>query len=196
MSSRPPLDEHGGPRNRMVIRLDEFEGHRYLDVRSWYLNKKEGEWRRTKKGVTLNQDRYRVLREVFEKHDEEIMDWLGEDYVPEEVTRYEEAQEVALEEERYRAKQHATETYEERRDPRFFDVVHRGGVAAVRLNAAHPAARALAALPVEALESVTSVLLAFDRACRTLDEAPALDARTLLAHLAQDWGKYLKDGLE
>lgn len=191
----PPLDEHGGPRNRMVIQLDEFEGHRYLDVRSWYLNKKDQEWRRTKKGVTLNKDRYRVLRGVFETRHEEIMEWIGQDYVPEEVTRYEEAQETARVAARYEPLQLSTATYDERRDPQFFDVTHEGGAATVRFNLAHPAAKTLAELPAEAQELVASMLLSFDRARRTLDDAPAFDARTLLGHLVQDWGKFLKDAV-
>jgi len=190
------LDEHGGERNRLVMQLDEFEGTRYLDARFWYFHKGDQEWRRTRKGVALTKDRYRVLKNVISSNDEEIMTWIGEDFVPEEITRYEEAMAAAAEDSLYQAVGMVVGWIDERRDPNFFRVVHEGGTSRLLFNRAHPMVQQLEDLPQESLTLVAKMVVAFDRARGLLAGSPAFDSETLLSHLEMDWGKFLRDAVE
>ncbi len=47
------------------IGLNEYEGKEYIDIRQHYQNE-EGEWRPTKKGVTLPTERLVDLKEAIE----------------------------------------------------------------------------------------------------------------------------------
>ncbi len=40
-------------RERIEVRLSEYQGHEYLDVRLFWRSSDNGEWRPSKKGVTL-----------------------------------------------------------------------------------------------------------------------------------------------
>lgn len=45
-----------GPKMKTVVRVAEFEGKQYLDIRKLYLDDK-GDWMATRKGIMLPYDR-------------------------------------------------------------------------------------------------------------------------------------------
>lgn len=45
------LIDRGG-KTRIVLKLSDFRGKKYLDIRKWYEDD-EGEWKPTRKGLTL-----------------------------------------------------------------------------------------------------------------------------------------------
>ncbi|VWM20566.1 transcriptional coactivator p15/PC4 family protein [Burkholderia lata] len=47
------LDAHRSTSERLRVQLRQYRGREYLDVRCWYLDK-DGEYRPSQKGVTLN----------------------------------------------------------------------------------------------------------------------------------------------
>jgi hypothetical protein len=49
---------------RIRIGFNEFEDREYIDIRQYYENE-EGEWRPTKKGVTLPTDKLEELKEAI-----------------------------------------------------------------------------------------------------------------------------------
>lgn len=188
------LDEHGGTRRRKVFALNEFQGHRYFEIEEFFLNRGSHEWRK-KKGVTFNKDAYRVLRETINRSDEKIMDWIGVGYVPEDVARYEEVQEMAVHDNRYAAGDLEVSTYREHRDPCFFHVEHEGQMDNVLLNDAHPMSTVLQSHDDRVKLIIATILAAYHRARSMLADAPAYDPHTLFTHLEQDWGKYLADAI-
>ena len=190
------LDEHGGRKNKKIFRLGEYEGHRYFEIREFFLPKDKNEWKPTRKGITLNKDTYRVLRDLIEREDEVIMDWIGVGYVPEEVARYEEVQEQAAMDNRHRAGELVIDEYDESRDVRFFDVSHEGEEVHVRLNMAHPLAARLSGVGEDIQRLLGAVLQAYHQARVSLADTPAFDPETIFMHLEQDWAKYLRDALE
>jgi hypothetical protein len=57
------------PRNETeVVRVsvEEFKGRKYLDLRIYFQND-EGEWKPTKKGVTVQPDKVKMLIELLNK---------------------------------------------------------------------------------------------------------------------------------
>jgi hypothetical protein len=191
--ARKVVTEQGSSHSRFVIALDEYEGHRYLDLREWFLEKKTKKWRPKKKGITLNRDRFRVVLELVEQKSEEVMDWLGIGYVPEHVARYVEAQEQAAITNEFVVGDLEISTHSERRDPRFFRVDHRGNTDKVSLNTEHRIASKLSD-PDQAW-IVGAMLAAFSRARVMLGDAPATDPEILFEQLEQDWARYLQDYL-
>ncbi|KAI8612466.1 transcriptional Coactivator p15-domain-containing protein [Chytriomyces sp. MP71] len=51
--------------NKKRARLSEFKGHKYADIREYYEEKGSGEWKPTKKGVTLNKAELQELQKVI-----------------------------------------------------------------------------------------------------------------------------------
>ena len=49
---------------RIRIGLNEYEGREYIDIRQYFQND-EGEWRPTKKGVTLPPDKMEDLHKAI-----------------------------------------------------------------------------------------------------------------------------------
>lgn len=190
---RNTLDEHGGKTKRKVFALDEYSGHRYFEIREYYLKKGDDEWKPTRKGVTLNKDTYEILKGVIALHDERIMDWLGSDYIPDDVTRYEEAQHVVAKESRYTSHNTKVSEYEEPRDSQFFHTMHEGGLVHLKLNRSHPVHELLSSLDDDGLQLIYKIIHAYSRAKALLSDSPAFDVETLFMHLEQDWSKYLKD---
>ena len=194
--TRRVLDEHGGEKHRKVFALGEYEGHRYFEIREFFVQKGKSEWKPTRKGITLNRDTYRVLRDLIEREDEAIMDWIGVGYVPEEISRYEEVQEQAATDNRYQSGELVIDEYDEPRDVRFFDISHEGGEDHLRLNMAHPLFARLAGEGEATQRLLGAVLQAYHHARVMLADTPAFDPETIFMHLEQDWAKYLRDALK
>ena len=114
------IEEHGNERQKKVISLSEFKGRRFLLFFRILLEKNEHEWK-MKKGVSLNTGNYRVMKEALDRNDEIIMDWLGVDYVPEDVARYTEIMELARINEEFLIGEHKVVLHDDRRDPSFLE---------------------------------------------------------------------------
>lgn len=66
----------GSKKQPFVVSYSEFNGRKLLDVRKYYLDKKTGETKPTRKGVSLNRLQFEVLHNVFKEKCEEIEDWF------------------------------------------------------------------------------------------------------------------------
>ena len=55
------LLEDGPEGRRLTVKLTEFNGIHLLDIRYWYFDKKAGEYRSTRKGVSLTGPKYRSI---------------------------------------------------------------------------------------------------------------------------------------
>lgn len=193
--TRRVLDEHGGAKHRKVFALDEFKGHRYFEIREFFLDQ-EDEWKPKKKGITLNKDTFRVLCDLIDRDREKISDWLGAGYVPDDVTRYEEVEEKAATANRYRAGSLVLGEHHEERDVRFFQVSYEGGEVRLSLNRSHPFASHLSEESETVQRLLALVIQAYHEARVMLAEAPAHKPEIVFMHLEQDWSKFLRAALE
>ena len=195
MNDSKVLDESGSSQKRKVFSLGSYEGHRYLEIEEYYLDKKEQAWKK-KKGVSINKDAYHVLCGVVRNRHEEILSWLNVNYVPENVARYDELQQAGRERESALVGTCVVGSYKENRDPRFAEVRSEGGKDRVLFNQAHPLSTSMAQAGPEAEAIVSALVQAFHRARVLLAGTPAVDSETLLSHLEQDWAKFLRDALK
>ena len=89
------LGEDGPSRKRTRFYLNLYEGHRLFGLREFYFNK-QGEFKATRKGINLNRDNFMELKRVLDRDEDLILDWLRIGHIPDEVLRYQQAQEEAL----------------------------------------------------------------------------------------------------
>ena len=69
----------GSPTSPILVLLREYEGHRFVDVRRYYVDRTTKETKPTKKGITLNARALAEIRDVFDRSEKAISDWLERD---------------------------------------------------------------------------------------------------------------------
>jgi hypothetical protein len=60
--SEPIASMEKGPTEKIFFNLSEYKGKKYADIRIYYEDD-EGEWKPTKKGITLTLDRFSEFKE-------------------------------------------------------------------------------------------------------------------------------------
>lgn len=72
------IDEAGAPlvKEPIFISLGEYNTSKYIDIRKYY--SAGGEWRPTKKGITLHKGQDKELIDILEANSDIIKDWLGD----------------------------------------------------------------------------------------------------------------------
>lgn len=189
------IEEHGSERQKKVISLSEYKGRRFLLLSEHFWNKKNHVWT-MKKGVSLNTGNYKVMKQALDREHESIMDWLGVDYVPEDVARYTEIMELALEHEEYVVGEHTIAFHNDLRDPQFFRAEHKGGEDEISMNLAHPFTRAFAKADAVTQEMLLNVIQSYCHTKSRLQGEMYYDPKMLFNHLETDWSSYLKDKME
>jgi len=52
---------------KLKVELKNYKGHDFIDIRTYYEDKESGEWKPTKKGVTIDPDKAQELIGLLEK---------------------------------------------------------------------------------------------------------------------------------
>ncbi len=60
--SEPIAEMEKGPTEKIFFNLSEYKGKKYADIRIYYEDD-EGEWKPTKKGITLTLDRFSEFKD-------------------------------------------------------------------------------------------------------------------------------------
>ena len=60
--SEPVAEMEKGPNEKIFFSLSEYKGKKYADIRI-YFEDDEGEWKPTKKGITLSLDRFAEFKD-------------------------------------------------------------------------------------------------------------------------------------
>ncbi|MEE8461291.1 MAG: transcriptional coactivator p15/PC4 family protein [Acidobacteriota bacterium] len=60
--SEPIAEMEKGPTEKIFFNLSEYKGKKYADIRIYYEDD-EGEWKPTKKGITLTLDRFAEFKD-------------------------------------------------------------------------------------------------------------------------------------
>lgn len=58
----------------IFLTMSSYKNAKYMDIRKYYSD--NGEWKPTKKGVTLNLDQISILKKVLNERSEEIEKWF------------------------------------------------------------------------------------------------------------------------
>jgi hypothetical protein len=187
------LAEDGPENRRLQIRLTEYEGNRLLDLRFWFFSRQNAEWQRSRKGIMLNKGNFTCTRDTLNRHQEEILDWLGIGYVPQHVEAYSLRQDQALLKNDASIEVGHSSACEPKSNAMFV-VKHAGASCEISYNRSHPFVGAIeehhAAEDIMAM--LDELLAAYSQAKATLGDSPATDASILFDQLEHNWAQILK----
>lgn len=199
MSNERVIEEHGNLNRKKVISLASYSmrgrNYRVFELGEYYFKPKEQEWKK-RKSVSLNTGNYRVMKEAIDRDHELIMDWLGVDYVAEDVVRYTEIQELSKLDAEYVVGEHIIKLHNDLRDPQFFRTEHKGGEDEISMNLAHPFTRAFVEADDAAQVMLLNVIQSYSHTKSRLMGEMYYDPKMLFNHLETDWSRYLKDKME
>ncbi len=190
-----------GPKNKhLVIQLSEYENNRFLDLRYFYFDKKDQEYKPTRKGISLTRSNYLMVKKVVEKNHEQVMDWLGVGYVPEHVEKYQHDQEAQADKIRSKVLGNI-ELYfeEEKRDPSFFRVEYLGGANRLYINTGHVKGKEIQDLVQSdkinefVLRLLVDILFTYAKSRDGLKDTSSIDPEVLFDQLEYDWSNFLKN---
>ena len=196
------LGEEGPPRNRTRFTLTEYEGNPLFDIRKYYFARNSSEFKPTRKGIALNRDTFMELNRVLNAHNQDIMEYLSIGHIPEEMLRYQQANEEAKQKNFRLANEVEIEEVNDFRDEHLFHVKHRGGKDTVELNISHPFAKAISeseiekSTPEEIRHMFASMIAAFARARSLLLNSPASNPEILFDHTEFDWSSFVRKYVE
>jgi len=193
------LGEEGTERKRSRFYLNLYEGHRLFGLREFYFHKKEGEFKPTRKGINLNRDTFMELKRVLDKDEELILDWLRIGHIPDDILRYQQAQEEALKKNfRVVGDVELTEV-NHFRDQHLFHVQHQGGKDIVELNISHPFAKAISEeelakmSPGEIRDLFARIFASYARARSLLLGSGTSQPEILFEQTEFDWSEFAKE---
>lgn len=134
----------GSPSSPILVLLREYEGHRFIDVRRYYVDRTTKETKPTKKGITLNARALAEIRDVFDRSEKAIADWFERDtsIEPEIVKRQMQERQGAAEKTARKAKPYNV-IAEKWRSPTFFSCTSDGDNTNIALNDNHAFAKKL-----------------------------------------------------
>ena len=196
------LGEEGPEGNRTRFILNLFKGNRLLDIRKYYRDKKTGEFKPKRQGINLNRDTFMELKRVLDRDEETILEWLRIGHVPEEVLRYQQAQEEAKRKNFRLVGDVDIEEINNFRDRKMFDVRHEGRKDIVELNIAHPFVQSiseeeLAKMTPEEIRGLFARLLAsFGRSRTLLMKSGASEPEILFEQSVFDWSEFTAEFIE
>lgn len=196
------LGEEGPERNRTRFYLNSYEGNRLLDIRKFYRDRKSGDFKPTRQGINLNRDTFMELKRVLDRDEDLILEWLRIGHVPEEVLRYQQAQEEAKKKNFRLVGEVDVEEVNNFRDRKMFDVRHQGGRDIVELNTAHPFVQSISEEelanmePAEIRGLFARLLAAFGRSRTLLLGGGASEPEILFEQSVFDWSEFTAEFVE
>ena len=184
-----------GPRRApILVRLNEFNGRRTVDVRRYFSAEGKSDLLPTQKGVSLDRDGLALILAALNDNSELIADWLGSDAG---LTLAANAR--GAEQARSALRPHTSDT-EEWKSPAFFHVGAEGAIDHLTLNSAHAFNKAMNALSatmdgptaelVRAL--VAGVLISYYRSKMLFDGVAEMPPMDIFETLEFNWGILLK----
>jgi len=183
----------GSPANPLVLCLSEYQGHRLIDIRKYFIERQSRQPKPTKKGVSLNATQYRQVMDVLAKESGVVLEWLdGQASVATVTAAMRERQDAV---EREATKPRPIEEHAEPwRGPEFFRCCAVGGADEVTLNTRHPFAQVLESCGPELGKPGSPIFLllaAYARAKQRFDGDIESDSDGFFAMLESEWGVLL-----
>lgn len=185
----------GSPSSPILVMLREYEGHRFVDVRRYYVDKTTKEPKPTKKGITLNAKALAEIRDVFDRSEKAISDWLQRtgatnvDAVKKQMLERQTAAEKVA-----RRKRPYKMSARKWRAPSFFSCASDGDVICIALNDNHPFAQKLHASNAEqdgSLAAVGAMLAAYYHTKFLFDDVEEVKPAQFFEAFEYEWGLIL-----
>lgn len=191
------LGEEGPQRKRTRFTVHQYEGHNLFEIREFYY--KNGDFHHTRKGINLNRDTFMELKRVLDRDEDVILEHLRIGYVPEEVLRYQQAQEEAKRLQYRLVGDVEISEVNNFRDKHLFHVKHEGGKDVVELNVSHPFAKAMSEdeigkmTPCEIRGLFARFMAAYARSRTSLLGTGVAHPHILFEATEYDWSEYASE---
>lgn len=185
------IGQIGSTHSPLIIKLDEFNGRRILDIRRYFQTKDTKQLQPTKKGLSITLGILNSLEEIAREYEKEIRSWLkgGSDSssARELVARSEAADNTAYMSQDFEIK------LSEWRSGNFFQIETEGGLNVLIFNKAHPFVASTLVKPnsEEVLKSIAVIIISFKRASYRFDDLD-FNYPSLFNSLEYEWGNFLK----
>jgi hypothetical protein len=187
----------GSPSSPILVMLREYEGRRFVDVRRYYVDKSTKETKPTKKGITLNARALAEIRDVFDKSEKAITDWLQRDPTGESdevkkqmLERQAAADRIARKERPYNIQSGKW------RSPNFFACESNGETTTISLNDNHPFVQKLQKGDGKANDSIAAIgamLAAYYHTKFLFDDAEEIKPTQFFEAFEYEWGLILNN---
>jgi len=190
MSNEKVLVEDGSPSKKLRIQLKEYEGHRLLDLRYWYTDKKDKILKPTQKGINLTRSNYLTFKSVITNNHEEVMDWLGVGYVPANVDEYTKKQYQCANEQKYSVGNYDVSLCDFGSSFIMYEIIHLAGRISIKLNTDHKFIKNISKQfsgNNDVIHLVCNMIMAFDNAKHGLSGSHSVNADALIEQLEYDW---------
>jgi hypothetical protein len=187
----------GSPSNPVVMMLTEYEGHRLLDIRKYFVEKTTKDLKPTRKGVSLNANLAKQVQDVMNNNSEAIFAWLerGDDSALTEVERAMQARTQAAEEEALKPRPFRVKE-REWKGAEFFACESNGAEDYVALNTKHPFFQHLQCSQRQTAATCPPIMLllaSYYRAKLRFSGDIEADADQFFQLLEHEWGLLLKN---
>lgn len=184
-----------GPRRApILLRLNEFNGRRTVDLRRYFCAEGKSDLLPTQKGVSFDRDGFALILAALKDNSEFIADWLSSD-----ARGTLAANARGAEQARSAPRGHACDR-EGWKSPAFFHVGAEGAIDHLTLNSSHEFNAAMNALSA-ALDAPTAellralvagVLISYYRSKMLFDGASEMPPMEIFGTLELNWGMFLK----
>jgi hypothetical protein len=187
----------GSPSNPLIMSLIEYEGHRLLDIRKYFIDKKSKETKPTRKGVSLNAKLARQVQDAITENAKPIFEWLecGDNSALTEVERSMMARTKAMEEESLKPRTFRVKN-REWKGAECFAFESNGGEDHVALNTKHPFYEKLNCSRGEDANTCSPIILmlaAYYHAKLRFSGEIESDAEHFFKLFEHEWGLLLKN---
>jgi hypothetical protein len=188
----------GSKRSPLVIRLNEYEGTKTLDIRKYFTDKK-GNLKPTRKGISLGDKNFNIVSNTLKEKEKEIFKWFrNSDEIPKKVEKYEELTTKVREESKYNIQKYHVKN-KNWRSPIFFEHKAQGGEDEIIINEEHPFYYAIRnimkfnniQMQKEIKQIIYSILISFAKAKTLFQDVGEIDSQELFEIFEFNWGIFL-----
>ncbi len=193
----------GSKRNPIVFRLDEYKGIRTLDIRKCYVDKSRN-LKPTKKGISIGEKNFNILKNVINENEREIKKWLGGEVKTHDLVRKDYEMSIMARESSLYSRQKFSIRNTGWKSPAFFEHKSKGGDDELSLNEQHPFSefldKALMKYDEKTQEHfrqmLCSILISFCRAKDLFLGTDDFPVDEVFDVLEFNWGVFLKNYLK
>lgn len=187
----------GSPSSPILVMLREYEGHRFVDVRRYYIDRATRETKPTKKGIALNARTLAEIRDVFDRSEKVISDWLQRDASAEsDVVKKQMLERQAAADRAARKERPYTVKSGKWRSPSFFACESDGEATSITLNDNHPFVKKLHAVNPKSDVSVAMVgklIAAYYHTKFLFDDVEEIKPSQFFEAFEYEWGHILSN---
>ncbi len=183
----------GSRTSPLILKLTEYQGHRLIDIRKYFVTKTDGTEQPTRKGISLGGRMLQQVFRVLEENMREIMAWLDEDIsITEQQVYHTMNARLSARQELARQSSPIITNIDTWQSPTFFKVQSLGGTLKVSFNNSHPIIANLGTKPIakEALiELLGKIFASHHRAKSLFPGDEDYNSNLLFDEVEFEWGK-------